>query len=131
MLVAKEKPNFISSREWGLKKNNPPRPNSFDPPLPRERRIPIPREGALLCGLLLCLIIISVGLITQYGQIVAGNYALHRMRNEIALLREENEQLLLDVRGLNSLDRIETIAVNELGLQYPEKRQWLILSAGN
>ncbi|MGI6317197.1 MAG: hypothetical protein GX263_04200 [Firmicutes bacterium] len=131
MLVAKEKPKFTSYQEWGLKRGNNPRQNIYDLPLPRERRIPVPRESVLLCGMLLCLIIIGVGLITQYGHIIAGNYRVHQMRNEIALLQEENEQLLLDVKRLSSLDRIEAIAANELGLQYPEKRQWLILSAGN
>ncbi|MGI6328436.1 MAG: cell division protein FtsL [Dethiobacteria bacterium] len=131
MLVAKEKPKFTSYQEWGLKRGNNPWQNSYDLPLPRERRIPVPRESVLLCAMLLCLIIIGVGLITQYGNIIAGNYRIHQMRNEIALLQEENEQLLLDVKRLSSLDRIEAIAANELGLQYPEKRQWLILSAGN
>jgi len=83
----------------------------------------------LLCGLLLCLIIISVGIISQYGRIVAGNYQLQQMRREITLLQEEREYLRIEVKRLSSLERIETIAINELGLQYPEKRQWLILSA--
>lgn len=131
MLIAKEKPNFTYQEERGLKKRYVPGQKSFDLPRPRERRIPVPRESLLLCGMLLCLIMIGVGLITQYGQIIAGNYRLHQMRSEIALLQEENEQLLLEVKRLGSLDRIEAIAANELGLQYPEKRQWLFLSAGN
>ncbi len=138
MLVAKEKPIFNPNQEWGQKKGNIPwqkgnipRQNSYDLPRPRERSIPVPRESLLLCGMLLCLIIIGVGLITQYGHNIAGNYRVQQMRNEIALIQEENEQLLLDVKRLGSLDRIEAIAANELGLQYPEKRQWLFLSAGN
>ncbi|HHT47084.1 MAG TPA: cell division protein FtsL [Firmicutes bacterium] len=130
MLIAKEKPIF-TYQEQGFKKRYVPGQKSFDLPRPRERRIPVHRESLLLCSMLLCLIIIGVGLITQYGHIVAGNYRLHQMRREIALLQEENEQLLLEVKRLGSLDRIEAIAANELGLQYPEKRQWLFLSAGN
>jgi cell division protein FtsL len=130
LLIAKEKPIF-TYQEQGFKKRYVPGQKSFDLPRPRERRIPVHRESLLLCSMLLCLIIIGVGLITQYGHIVAGNYRLHQMRREIALLQEENEQLLLEVKRLGSLDRIEAIAANELGLQYPEKRQWLFLSAGN
>ena len=36
--------------------------------------------------------------------------------------------ILLEVKRLGSLDRIEAIAANELGLQYPEKQRWLFLS---
>ncbi|RJX29026.1 MAG: cell division protein FtsL [Dethiobacter sp.] len=129
MLVAKDNPRSGYFPEQKSRSNFVPEPGRYDFPSARPKRVYSPRESMLLCGLLLCLIIISVGIISQYGRIVAGNYQLQQMRREITLLQEEREYLRIEVKRLSSLERIETIAINELGLQYPEKRQWLILSA--
>ena len=107
MLIAKEKPIF-TYQEQGFKKRYVPGQKSFDLPRPRERRIPVHRESLLLCSMLLCLIIIGVGLITQYGHIVAGNYRLHQMRRN-SPLQEENEQLLLEVKRLGSLIELKLL----------------------
>ncbi len=107
----------------------PPETKSYEFPIPERKKVTLPGEGKLLCGLLLCLIIISLGIISQYGRMIAGNYQVEKMHRQIALLQEENERLNVEASRLYSLERIEAIAINELGLQYPEQGQWLILSA--
>ena len=106
-----------------------PETGKYTVPSVKTKGAALPRESKLLCGLLLCLIIIGVGIISQYGRTVYGSYQLDKMRRELILLEEERESLLIEVKRLSSLERIEAIAIHELGLQYPEERQWLILSA--
>ncbi len=82
----------------------------------------------LIC-LIFCLIIIGVGLISQYSQVVAVNYQIQQTSKELDALQEERQHLQIEVKRLSSLERIEAIAKNELGLQYPENRQWLLISS--
>lgn len=86
-------------------------------------------ETKLFCALVLLLIITGVGLIGMYGRVVAINYQVEKVNKEISQLLSEKEYLTIEVRKLSSLERIEHIALTELGLQYPEKRQWLLLSS--
>lgn len=86
------------------------------------------RDSLHLVALLFFLMAIGVGLISQHGRIVACNYRIHQLQREKALLQEEKENLCIEVQRLASLERIEKIALNELGLQYPDKKQWLVLS---
>lgn len=83
----------------------------------------------LFCALILLLIITGVGLIGMHGRVVAINYRVQQVNREISRLQEEREYLNIEVKKLASLERIEHIAINELGMQYPEKRQWLLLSS--
>lgn len=129
MLLAKESSETVYFQEQRLRNSRVPREKSYDLPHARPKRAPSHWGSLFLCGMLFCLILTSVGLIAQYGRFVAGNYQLQQMHQEIGLLQEERERLLIEVKSLSSLERIEEIAVNELGLHYPEKRQWLILSA--
>ncbi len=84
----------------------------------------------MFCGLLLCLLLISVGLISQYSQVVAVKLQIYQVQKEIKGLQGGIEHLHMEVNSLSSLERIEMIAKNDLGLQYPEKRQWLHVARG-
>ncbi len=96
---------------------------------PQQRLAGHPGESLLLCVLIFLLVTVSIGLIAQYSRVIAVNYQLQQVNRDIAQLQEEKEHLAIEVRSLSSLERIESIAVNELGLQYPEQKQWLRLSA--
>ncbi len=128
MLVARKKSKTFHLPKQRLKVNSVPKPESHGFPVTRPKKVHLPRESKLLCGLLLCLIAISIGLISQYGRVLAGNYQLEKMRKEIVSLQEEKEFLSIEVNRLNCLERVESIALDELGLQYPEQKQWLVLS---
>ena len=84
-----------------------------------------PRNGLTLCVLLFFILLTSVGLISQYSRVVAVKYQIHQVQQEIKTLQNEIVRLEIEVKSLSSLERIEMIAKNELGLQYPEKRQWI------
>ena len=89
----------------------------------------ISSETKLFCALILLLVITGVGLIGMYGRVVAINYQVEQASREVSQLLAEQEYLNIEVKKLSSLERIENIAISELGLQYPDSRQWLLLSS--
>ncbi len=86
-------------------------------------------ETILFSALILLFIFIGIGLIGMYGRVVALNYEVQQVNREISRLQEEREYLKIEVKKLASLERIEYIALYELGMEYPEARQWLLLSS--
>lgn len=113
------------------RRNTPYRPTrkQYERQEKRQSAAGISGEAVLFCALMLLMIITGVGLIGMYGKVVAVNYQVEQSNRELAKLVEENEYLSIEVKKLSSLERIENIAINELGLQYPEQRQWLFLSS--
>lgn len=130
MLAAKEKARRGYLQEQKFVEGYYPATRRESFPYPAPKRIHVSRENLFLCGLILLLILVSAGLIAQYGRVVAANFQVQQVRREISRLQEERDHLFLEVRRLSSLERIEAIALNELGLQYPDQKQWLLLSAG-
>ena len=88
-------------------------------------------SGLAFCLLLISLLLVSVGLISQYGRIIATKLQIHGISKEISELMDEKEYLQIEVKRLSSLERIEMIAKEDLGLQYPENRQWLRIAKNN
>ena len=136
MLVAREKPKTEYFLRQKSRRNFVPAANLA--PVAKRHRTASPsvgaevsylRESLQLFVLLFFLMAIGVGLISQHGRIVACNYRIQQLQREMALLQEEKESLRIEAQRLGSLERIERIAVGELGLQYPDKKQWLVLSA--
>lgn len=99
-------------------------------PSPRKRTSPN-KEAAFLFVLILCLMATSVALITQYSSVIAVNYEIQQVNREISQLQEEKAQLQAEAEELRSLERIEAIASQELGLKYPDQKEWLFLSAAD
>jgi len=89
----------------------------------------ISREVAFCYALILVLIITGVGLVGTHGRVVAVNYQVQQAKMEILRLQEKRAYLTLEIEKLSSLERIEYITKTELGLQYPERRQWLFLTS--
>lgn len=86
------------------------------------------REAGLLTIMLISFMITGVALISQYGMVLSTNYQVQQTSQRLEQLKEEKESLQRQVRQLSSLDRIETIAIKELGMKYPENEQWLLVS---
>lgn len=70
----------------------------------------------------------AYGLLTTMAiMVIAGFAGLNSLNNQVAQkeqkikeLNEEREMLEMEAARLKSFDRIEDIAVNELGMEYPE-----------
>lgn len=125
MLAARKPAEFIPE----IRKNTAFRParQNFKRHNPWQKPV-ISREVVLCGALILILIIIGAGLVGTYGRVLAVNYQVQQAKMEISRLQDERAYLSLEIEKMSSLGRIEYIAKTELGLQYPQKRQWLFLS---
>ncbi len=71
---------------------------------------------------------VAVSVLAHYSMLLGISYQTGRLRKEITALKSEQYHLQLEAAGLNSLDRIESIALEELGLIYPAENQHIILT---
>ncbi len=78
---------------------------------------------AIVCFLL------GLVVIAQYSKTVSLGYEISRCRDRLSVLDEEYRQMELDAAGLASLDRIEMVAREELGMQEPQSNQVRVLTA--
>ncbi len=74
---------------------------------------------------------LAVSVIAHYTAIIGVNYQINRAQRELNSSIEKREALRLEVASLRSLERIESIAKNELGLIYPDSSQFIFLSLEN
>jgi len=66
--------------------------------------------------------------VSQRTEAARSGYAILRLRDEVLTLRTDNARLLATVTALKSPDRIEHIAVHELGMVAPRQQQLSALS---
>ena len=59
----------------------------------------------------------------RYGQISHVNMEINRLSNTRAAVVDEQRHLGISIAQLTALDRLERIAVGELGMQYPHPDQ--------
>ena len=78
-----------------------------------------------LVAFLACL---AVSIVAHYTLIVGASYQAGSLQREVASLKEEQHHLQLEVARLGSLERLEAIAKNELGLVYPDAEQHIFLT---
>ncbi len=79
-------------------------------------------------ALVMFLAALAVSVIAHYTIIVGVSYQAGRLQREYSSLKEEQHHLKLDIARLTSLERIEAIAKNELGLVYPDAEQYIFLT---
>lgn len=117
MIVAQDKTGF-----YGLPADRPrPRKN---------RKLKHSSRGPkyLLIGMVL--FSFALGILTTYfhARVYALGYQISSLQEELALLRVEKHDLDERVQQLASLDRIETLAVNKLGMVKPDSSNVLMLA---
>jgi cell division protein FtsL len=66
--------------------------------------------------------------VSQRTEAARGGYAILRLRDEVSGLRTDNARLLATVTALKSPERIESIAVHELGMVAPTQQQLSAIS---
>ncbi|NLW24320.1 MAG: hypothetical protein GXY91_03605 [Clostridia bacterium] len=66
------------------------------------------------------LFLIGISLVAQHAWLNFLGFRIFQLNNEIAKLQEENEKLKLQISAEASLDKIEEIALNQLGMIDPE-----------
>ncbi len=82
-------------------------------------------------GMILAVALAAVSLLAHSVVVVQVNYEIGRAASELSALQEEQQHLKIQIASLLSPERMERIALEEIGLQYPEHNQLIILTAGN
>lgn len=112
MIVAQEKPNYTYAEQ------------PVPAPPPRERRRPDDdrRWYAAMTVLVLFSLALGIGVNFYSVQIVKVGYNLTALKQEIARLDAENQNLEAALGRLDSLERVERVAVTKLGMVAPSER---------
>jgi cell division protein FtsL len=105
---------------------------SFAPPLslraPSRRRAT--RRNPVTRALIVAAVVFLPAIIyvSQRTDAARSGYAILRLRDEVSSLQTDNARLLATVTSLKSPERIEHIAVHELGMVAPRQQQLSALS---
>ncbi|HZK18724.1 MAG TPA: hypothetical protein VFD15_05355 [Clostridia bacterium] len=110
MIVAQEK------QDYGSRYYDPVRENRKR----KSRRLLIPSGRVLmLCGIVLLCFTLAIFVSLYFANLVKLGYDLGNLEKELALLEKENQVLANSVAEFTSLECIETIAYQELGMVKP------------
>jgi cell division protein FtsL len=71
---------------------------------------------------------VAVSVVGHYSVLTSVSYQTTRLQRELSSLKDHQHHLQLEAARLSSLDRIESIAKNELGMIYPDKNQHIFLT---
>lgn len=112
-------PQIATPRPLAVGRRRPP------PPL---RLVP-PRSRASWVGVMLTLVVVGVLLVVALqAQAASAAFAARALEREVTDLERRHEQLIAEVSGLESPDRIRRIALDELGMVPASDATYLDLS---
>lgn len=85
--------------------------------------------GPMISLVFLACMILTVVLsyVAIHAAMAKTAYDINKVKKQIGSLQNENEQLQLQIMNLTSLDRIEEVARNKLGMARPEEVQFVAL----
>lgn len=112
------------------------RPRSYPVLLPDRSphpRAPAPRRAKrnpVARALIMALVVFlpAVAYVSQRTEAARSGYTILSLREDVSALREDNARLLAAVTALKSPDRIERIAVHDLGMVAPKQQQLAALT---
>lgn len=78
------------------------------------------KQKCSIALLIVCTFLIGLALTSQVASFVYQGYEVSKLEKEIAALQTANERLKLEIEELCSLDRVENLAVNQLGMVKPD-----------
>lgn len=61
--------------------------------------------------------------------VATKGYEINRLKEEISALETANERLRLEIVQLDSLEKVEMVAFNELGMKKPDATDYVLLPA--
>ncbi len=94
----------------------------------RRRRFIQKSPVLALSGLILVCFLAGVLITCYFSQVLTLGYQITKLESELALLRVENNSLDEEVHRLNSLERVEYLAVNKLGMVKPANNNILVVA---
>ena len=82
----------------------------------------------MLTGLVLAGFMVGLVIIYYYSQVFALGHQINCLEKELVSLRVDNHNLKEEIQRLASLDRVEYLAVNKLGMVKPDSSDILIVA---
>jgi cell division protein FtsL len=76
-----------------------------------------PNNKLRVLGVIVTIFVFGVYYTSLSASIASKSYQLEKLQREIAQLETSNERLELTLNSMSSLDKVETIAVEKLGLE--------------
>jgi len=86
------------------------------------------KHKLMLTGLVAAGFAVGVMVIYYYAQVFTLGYQIQSLKKELALLRVENYHLSENIYRLSSLDRVEHLALNRLGMVSPDNSNILVVA---
>ncbi|UNC92880.1 cell division protein FtsL [Candidatus Contubernalis alkaliaceticus] len=76
----------------------------------------------IFCFLSLFILLgMAITLVSHYNRVIAINNQIIQHERQLNALNEEQESLKIQIAQLSTLRRIEDIAINEIGMYYPQE----------
>lgn len=112
MIVAKQR-QFSYQTGYGRQQDDEPK-----------ERVKLKKSRLIKLSCFLSLFIclgMAIGLVSHYNQVIETNKQVIQHERHLNALYEEKEHLTLQIAQLSALKRIETFAMNEIGMYYPRE----------
>ena len=127
MILAREKLEYSSPPEMPQQI-----PNVKSPPQSRRRktscRLPV-RQKLILVGVVLCCFVMSIMVAFYYAQVAYLGYKIDLLQQKMVDLRLESHNLDQEITKEASLKKIETVAIDELGMIKPSSKDVVPVAA--
>lgn len=120
MIVAREKTSSYGFFE-----------ETLQPKKTRRRKTVFKTEKIVLTGFVLAIFLVGVFITHYCSQLFTLGYKIHRLNNELAVLRVENQGLDEQIRHLINLDTIEYVATNKLNMVKPDTNNYLLVTVAD
>lgn len=96
---------------------------SYEPVLPapkaaKQRRLAT-KSKCLIVAIIICAFLTGLALTSQVALFVDKGYQITKLKKDIQSLQTANERLKLEIDQASSLDRVEQVALNDLGMTKP------------
>lgn len=95
----------------------------------KEQKAHLARAKLQMLGMAVLAAALAIILVFMGAAVVQSSYRLEARSSELRALQDEGQHLKLKAASLRSPERLEKIALEEIGLQYPGQAQLVILTA--
>ncbi len=83
----------------------------------------------VLLLMIIPIVVISFLAVWQRNEMVRAGYETGTIQKQKSALLRHQKELLVEVERLSALDRIEQIALEQIGMQHPEPEQRVFITA--
>lgn len=101
-----------------------------EPQSKKVRKSRLTSRGPWLAMISMVFILFLVGVLITcyYSSVFALGYKIHKLQQELSVLRVEKHDLEAEIKRLSSLERVEAIAVKRLGMVKPDSSNIMLLT---